>query len=472
MQDSVPQPASGLTALSAQLRHHRQQAAHLQLQKERLERQLRIALEMRGGLSVAQLAAALREACSTEASGELRARVAELELHLESGLENRSRSMGGCAELAIQAAEHRAAQAEVTASSALSEVESMRKLQQSTLKKLEEADGACGDGSLAAAAHAEASAAEVAALREKLAAASIRYDLSDARVEDLEGQLKSLYFAFSAFITADVKECASQAADLRANLEAADLVLARRLSHGEGWQPTSAHAPHGPPLRVSGASLSLAQSDAPPTPAKGNAMSNQGGECSGAGSSDEGIGGCGGGRVGVNVGAVEAGSDGVSEVVNNAQTAPSNEPIDPREDTSLQLGELLGGRSLQSLQGLLQVKSSSGSLAKSAKRIVVLRAGTLAIFGLNRLDRPVAEFVLDDRLQILDIPDAKPRRGASFPYVFKVKISSPQGALTPRSSGLKTSRVQLTCLTFAAESRVEKATWMQILMFERLAVSG
>lgn len=212
MQDSVPQPASGLTALSAQLRHHRQQAAHLQLQKERLERQLRIALEMRGGLSVAQLAAALREACSTEASGELRARVAELELHLESGLENRSRSMGGGAELAIQAAEHRAAQAEVTASSALSEVESMRKLQQSTLKKLEEADGACGDGSLAAAAHAEASAAEVAALREKLAAASIRYDLSDARVEDLEGQLKSLYFAFSAFITADVKECASQVA--------------------------------------------------------------------------------------------------------------------------------------------------------------------------------------------------------------------------------------------------------------------
>jgi len=86
-------------------------------------------------------------------------------------------------------------------------------------------------------------------------------------------------------------------------------------------------------------------------------MSNQGGECSGAGSSDEGIGGCGGGRVGVNVGAVEAGSDGVSEVVNNAQTAPSNEPIDPREDTSLQLGELLGGRSLQSLQGLLQVRT-------------------------------------------------------------------------------------------------------------------
>jgi len=173
--------------------------------------------------------------------------------------------------------------------------------------------------------------------------------------------------------------CAPQAADLRANLEAADLVLARRLSHGEGWQPTSAHAPHGPPLRVSGASLSLAQSDAPPTPAKGNAMSNQGGECSGAGSSDEGIGGCGGGRVGVNVGAVEAGSDGVSEVVNNAQTAPSNEPIDPREDTSLQLGELLGGRSLQSLQGLLQVKSSSGSLAKSAKRIVAASCAHLLL---------------------------------------------------------------------------------------------
>ena len=68
----------GLSELTRQVRQHRQRAEQLQLANDKLASQLRVALELKN-VSVADLASALRRACSAEVDTEMSRRVKELD---------------------------------------------------------------------------------------------------------------------------------------------------------------------------------------------------------------------------------------------------------------------------------------------------------------------------------------------------------------------------------------------------------
>ena len=227
--------SSGLSALSKQLRFHRQRADKIQLEKEALERQLRIALDLRGGLSVRELAKALAKACKDEAEGELKRKVRALELQNESEGDQRenAKAHSGDAEVQISSLEHRLGQAEIEKAEANDECLALRQQLESTqssLRQISAAESAESAENLAAAARVEAAESHSALLAERTEAAMLKLELEQDRALDLEGQLRSLYFAYDEFVAADALAQSTQVASMRANQEEHDMKLARQIS--------------------------------------------------------------------------------------------------------------------------------------------------------------------------------------------------------------------------------------------------
>ena len=422
----------GLSELTKQVRHHRQTAERLQIENEKLARQLRIALELKD-ISVGDLAAALRSACAQEADSELRRRLREVELErdvlVQGGAAAGGNSVGESvadgdrdAKLRADAAEHRVAQAEIENAALSAENDALKALRDDLVAKLSAMEAKIADleaasamaspkasrlsarvrrmsdaarqrrnsdaasPPLAVSAETEALRVRVTTLEETLSAKELQLELETSRVADLEGQLRSVYAAYQG-VEEEFQKTQSEYDLLKALQEESDAMVAKRYEKMEY-------------------AAAKQQRDRVTQQEKKD-----------------------------------------QELVHKMLMREEQYHTDGRREA--------GSRSIPMAQSLvvhrhgnLMCKLSGGSFAKTKVYMIVLHKDKLGVFSEGRPDEALRQWSLLPETHAIDEKDRK----AKFPFTIENIVR------TDKRNG------NVSTVTFIAKSRVEKLKWMESIL--------